>query len=493
MLTLRRCAAALALTAALLPALSNATAVNDPATTPLQPKSSTESIEIGKGSYAVPSSSVSLGKDALFQHPSTESIEIGKGSYAVASNSVSLGEGGSVRPPAVNHQIATTIAVSSSVTVPAQPQQSTGAPGITGPVTATTATPQMSRPANDASTSSSSCPSPYVCVESTGGVPGAQASPANAPTGAFGIVIGSNSSESGAQGISIGAGSNSSGAVSIAEGAGANATGDDSVALGALSNAAGFNSTAVGTQANAAGNNSTALGAGSDASGDNATALGAHSNAGVDGTAVGSNSAAADQGTALGANSNAAASGSTAVGNGASVDQSAKASTALGQGAHVGSNASNSVALGNGSYADRPNTVSVGDDGADGNEINRQVTNVADGTMPTDATNLRQLQTGLAQTLQQANYYTDQRFGVLNTRINQAGAAASALGLVAATAAGNPSGNRLAMGFANYNGQSGAALAYQHIFATRHPINFTLGASFSGGQRAVGGAVSIGF
>jgi autotransporter adhesin len=187
-------------------------------------------------------------------------------------------------------------------------------------------------------------------------------------------------------------------------------------------------------------------------------------------------------------------------------------------GAGSSASANNAVALGNGSVADRDNSVSVGSAGHE-----RQITNVADGTAPTDAVNLRQMQAGDAQTLTEANAYsdagdattlqsaktyadlgdartlsqamgyTDQRFGLLNTRINQAGAAASALGLVAATAAGNPSGNRLAIGFSNYNGQSGAALAYQHIFETRHPINFTLGASFSGGQRAVGGAMSIGF
>lgn len=156
----------------------------------------------------------------------------------------------------------------------------------------------------------------------------------------------------------------------------------------------------------------------------------------------------------------------------------------IGNGSGLGPDATNSVALGDNVYTDRSDTVDVG---------GRTISGVAPGVLPDDAVNLNQLQTGLAQTLQQANAYTDQRFGVLNARINQAGAAASALGLVAATAAGNPSGNRFAMGFANYNGQSGAALAYQHIFATRHPINFTLGASFSGGQRAVGGAVSIGF
>ncbi|MBA0546426.1 hemagglutinin [Stenotrophomonas maltophilia] len=80
--------------------------------------------------------------------------------------------------------------------------------------------------------------------------------------------------------------------------------------------------------------------------------------------------------SASGANSAAGGAGSTAAGAN---------STALGNGSQA--QADNSVALGAGSMANRANTVSVGAAGAE-----RQVVNVADGSQATDAVNVRQLQ-----------------------------------------------------------------------------------------------------
>jgi len=80
--------------------------------------------------------------------------------------------------------------------------------------------------------------------------------------------------------------------------------------------------------------------------------------------------------SASGANSAAGGAGSTAAGAN---------STALGNGSQA--QADNSVALGAGSVANRVNTVSVGASGAE-----RQVVNVADGSQATDAVNVRQLQ-----------------------------------------------------------------------------------------------------
>ncbi|PJL04409.1 ESPR-type extended signal peptide-containing protein [Stenotrophomonas maltophilia] len=80
--------------------------------------------------------------------------------------------------------------------------------------------------------------------------------------------------------------------------------------------------------------------------------------------------------SASGANSAAGGAGSTAAGAN---------STALGNGSQA--QADNSVALGAGSVANRANTVSVGASGAE-----RQVVNVADGSQATDAVNMRQLQ-----------------------------------------------------------------------------------------------------
>ncbi|MGS7838229.1 ESPR-type extended signal peptide-containing protein [Stenotrophomonas maltophilia] len=80
--------------------------------------------------------------------------------------------------------------------------------------------------------------------------------------------------------------------------------------------------------------------------------------------------------SASGANSAAGGAGSAAAGAN---------STALGNGSQA--QADNSVALGAGSVANRANTVSVGAAGAE-----RQVVNVADGSQATDAVNVRQLQ-----------------------------------------------------------------------------------------------------
>ncbi|TDR30179.1 YadA family autotransporter adhesin [Hydromonas duriensis] len=106
--------------------------------------------------------------------------------------------------------------------------------------------------------------------------------------------------------------------------------------------AEGLNSIAIGPESIASGESSIAQGHGATASG-------------TDSMAFGTNSAASGESSvAIGANSS--------------------------------SFATNSVALGAGSVADRDNTVSVG---SVGNE--RQITNVAAGTAPTDAVNVGQL------------------------------------------------------------------------------------------------------
>jgi autotransporter adhesin len=193
-------------------------------------------------------------------------------------------------------------------------------------------------------------------------------------------------------------------------------SGTDSTAVGSGAVASGDGSTGFGSGAAATGNGSTAAGSGAIASGANSTGLGSNSNA------------SGDNSTALGSNS-------SATGN-------------------------NSVALGEGSVADRDNSVSMG---SVGNE--RQITNVAAGTAPTDAVNLGQvnnlLSQGVAQGVQQANSYTDQRFDQANHAINQVARSAYA-GVAAAMAMPNmtPSGpgrTIVAAGAGNY--KNGSALA----------------------------------
>lgn len=191
-------------------------------------------------------------------------------------------------------------------------------------------------------------------------------------------------------------------------------------------------------------------------------------------------------------------------------------SDAIGAGASAPNN--NSVALGNASGTNRDNSVSVGSAGHE-----RQITNVADATEATDAVNLRQMEAGDAQTLtqanshadagdartlqsaqtyadlgdartlSQANAYTDKVFSRVEKKINSAGAAASAMGIMAGTAAGNTQAgrSRIAVGVANYNGQSALAVGYQRTIGDR--MTLTLGASMCGSERVVGAGMAYGW
>ncbi|OED10911.1 YadA family autotransporter adhesin [Burkholderia sp. A2] len=118
--------------------------------------------------------------------------------------------------------------------------------------------------------------------------------------------------------------------------------GTAALAIGTNTSASGSYATAVGNSALASGNNSTALGFQASSAGGAAVAIGNAANA------------SGSHGVALGVN--------------------AKAS-------HT-----DSVALGAGATTDRDNSVSVGS-----SALRRQITNVADGTQPTDAVNLGQM------------------------------------------------------------------------------------------------------
>jgi autotransporter adhesin len=125
-------------------------------------------------------------------------------------------------------------------------------------------------------------------------------------------------------------------------------TGLRSVAGGANASASGNNSMALGNDSSASGNNSTALGNGSSATHDNSVALGTGSK------------------TTVGAQSQYT-------------------------GAYMAPGSSNSAG-----------EVSVGSAGAE-----RKVTNVADGSAATDATNVRQLQAGVEYAIDKSKNYTD--------------------------------------------------------------------------------------
>jgi len=213
----------------------------------------------------------------------------------------------------------------------------------------------------------------------------------------------------------------------------------------------------------------------------------------VDGASNGTDSAHAGTGTAgiaVGSNASATATGGVAVGSGAQAT------------------GANSVALGAGSVADRAHTVSVG---ANGEE--RQVTNVAAGTEDTDAANVGQMNAGDAQTLADANAYTDQRFEEMvaapmqavndlredvdrrfddvGQRIDQMGAMNAAMLNMATSAAGVHTPNRFGVGVGFSGGESALSVGYQR--AVGDNLTITVGGAFSSDDSSAGAGIGFGF
>jgi hypothetical protein len=232
------------------------------------------------------------------------------------------------------------------------------------------------------------------------------------------------------------------GAVAIGQGAQANA--DPATAVG-------NNAQATGVQSVAVGDTSTAAGAWSVAVGANATV----GPMGASGTALGTYAqASAPNATALG--SNAAASGFW--------------STAIGMGAQA--KGDNSVAIGTGSVANRPNSVSVGS-----STQQRQITNVAPGTMGTDAVNLDQLKAATAGIVSQANQHADQVAAM---------AAATSM-----TPQFGPKGFALTAAVAGVGSQSAVGVGFARSFQFHdHPAYWQASVGFNSGSGTA--AVKVG-
>ena len=174
-------------------------------------------------------------------------------------------------------------------------------------------------------------------------------------------------------------------------------------------------------------------------------------------------------------------------------------------------------------------------DGANGTRIR----NVAEGTEPTDAVNLNQMEVGdmmavaaakkyadvrddliLAaankhaavgdtQTLVASNAYTDQKFAVWNdtfahyqqqvdlrfdqtdARIDRSGAMQTAMAQMTASAAGVRTVNRMAVGVGAQNGKAALSLGYQRALGDKAAL--TIGAAFSGNERSAGVGYGVGW
>ncbi|WP_069706167.1 YadA family autotransporter adhesin [Burkholderia seminalis] len=146
----------------------------------------------------------------------------------------------------------------------------------------------------------------------------------------------------------------------------------------------------------------------------------------------------------------------------------------------------NAVAVGQGSVADRDNSFSVGAKGSE-----RQVTNVAAGTAPTDAVNVQQLNDNLSAASTQAKGYTDQRIGQVYNAFNDLkkdmyGGVASAMavaGLPQPTGAGR---SMVSAATSNYHGQQGFAAGYSYVTESNR---WVVKASVTGNTRSDFGAV----
>ncbi|WP_423760669.1 YadA family autotransporter adhesin [Burkholderia sp. NLJ2] len=146
----------------------------------------------------------------------------------------------------------------------------------------------------------------------------------------------------------------------------------------------------------------------------------------------------------------------------------------------------NAVAVGQGSVADRDNSFSVGAKGSE-----RQITNVAAGTAPTDAVNVQQLNDNLSTASTQAKSYTDQRIGQVYNSFNDLkkdmyGGVASAMavaGLPQPTGAGR---SMVSAATSNYHGQQGFAAGYSYVTESNR---WVVKASVTGNTRSDFGAV----
>ncbi|MDR6418809.1 autotransporter adhesin [Paraburkholderia phenoliruptrix] len=218
----------------------------------------------------------------------------------------------------------------------------------------------------------------------------------------------------------------------------------------------------------------TAVGTNSVVSVQNGTAIGTGSNvSGNDGTAIGTNSTVtAARATAIGTGSKVTATNGTAIGDGASV--TGANGTAVGTNSQVTAN--NSVALGANSVADRDNTVSVGAPGAE-----RQITNVADGTAPTDAVNVRQLNSAVNSVRDDMQKY----------RRDANAGSASAIAMANLPQAVLPGEKVVAMGAGTYGGQSAMAVGLS-IATAKWMVKGSVTTGVSG-HGSVGAGAGVGY
>ncbi|WP_153102289.1 ESPR-type extended signal peptide-containing protein [Paraburkholderia hayleyella] len=174
----------------------------------------------------------------------------------------------------------------------------------------------------------------------------------------------------------------------------------------------------------------------------------------------------ADGTDAIAIGNGASAAGLSSIALGARSNASADKSMSLG--ADSSATGANSVALGSGSVADRDNSVSVGAKGAE-----RQITNVAAGSAPTDAVNVGQMSRAVSGVYQSMHD--------IDRNAAKGIAAASALNVVTPYLPGRTTLNA---GVSNYRGQQAVGLGVSR-WNDKGTINYNLGVSSSGGNSTI--------
>ncbi len=245
----------------------------------------------------------------------------------------------------------------------------------------------------------------------------------------------------------------------------------------------------------------------------NATASGLCKYNGQGGIVCGANTTAAAGAVAQGDGASAGYAGSLAIGQGATItaptsnDGMATGAVAIGFGARANAdpataigyqanaagansvalgyqataNGTNSVALGAQSVANRSNSVSVGDAAAG---LQRQITNVAPGTAPSDAATVGQV----------AGLVNQATSGILSQANAHADGVAAIAAAVSTPPRFGPLGYSLTAGMAGVGSASAVGVSFARAFSFRdHPAYWSAGVGFNGGSGAamvkIGGSI----
>ena len=262
-----------------------------------------------------------------------------------------------------------------------------------------------------------------------------------------------------------------SGEFSVAIGSQSGAWGAVSTSVGALSKAEGNFANAIGSYANASGNYTNAMGLYSAASADYANAMGIYS------------TASADYANAIGSYANASAAYSVALGSLSVADREAGMA---GYDPVTGDKSADESSV----WKANAGAVSVGSS-ADGEEITRQITNVAAGTYDTDAVNVAQLK----NTNQRIDGVENQvisntnRINKLGSRVNKVGAGAAALAALHPMDFDPDDKWSFAAGYGNYAGENAAAIgAY---YRPDEKVMFSVGGTVGNGENMVNAGISF--